>query len=88
MVIFEEQYLSNPSDNSQADWCAWKPKSRAFAYTKFYDHAQNSHGLLSESISDWFTREMAMFEEQNLSNQSELGHAILRVWKPYMRAFS
>jgi len=21
MVIFEEQYLSNPSDNSQADWC-------------------------------------------------------------------
>ena len=88
MVIFEEQYLSNPSDNSQADWCVWKPKSRAFAYTKFYDHAQNSHGLLSESIFDWFNREMAIFEEQYLSNQSELGHAILRVWKPYMRAFS
>ena len=29
-----------------------------------------------------------MFEEQYLSNQSELGHTILRVWKPYMRAFS
>ena len=66
----------------------WKPKGRAFAYTKFHDHAQNSHGLLSESIFDWFTREMEMFEEQYLSNQSELGHAILRVWKPYVRAFS
>ena len=31
---------------------------------------------------------MAIFEEQYLSNQSELGHTILRVWKPYMRAFS
>ena len=66
----------------------WKPKSRAFAYTKFYDHAQNAHGLVSESIFDWFNREMAIFEEQYLSNQSELGHTILQVWKPYMRAFS
>ena len=45
----------------------------------FYDHAQNSHGLLSESIFDCFTREMAMFEEQYLSNQSEIGHVVLRV---------
>ena len=45
--------LSNVSDNSHADWCVWKPKSRAFAYTKFYDHAKNSHGLLSESIFDY-----------------------------------
>ena len=29
-----------------------------------------------------------MFQEQYLSNQSELGHAVLRVWKGYMRAFS
>ena len=66
----------------------WKSKSRAFAYIKIYDHAQNAHGLVSESIFDWFNREMAIFEEQYLSNQSELGHTILRVWKPYMRAFS
>ena len=29
-----------------------------------------------------------MFQEQYLSNQSELGHAVLRVWEGYMRAFS
>jgi hypothetical protein len=44
--------------------------------------------LPSESIFDCFTREMAMFQEQYLSNQSELGHAVLRVWEGYMRAFS
>ena len=26
--------------------------------------------------------------KQHLSNQSEIGHAVLRVWKGYMRAFS
>jgi len=61
----------------------WKPKSRAFAQTKFYDHAPSSiaHGLPSEHIFVFDCFEMAMFEEQYLSNQSELGHGGLRVWK-------
>ena len=62
--------------------------ARSCELANFFDHAQNAHGLVSESIFDWFNREMAIFEEQYLSNQSELGHTILRVWKPYMRAFS
>ena len=35
--------------------------------------------VTSESIFDCFTGQMEMFEEQYLSNQSELGHAVLRV---------
>ena len=94
IIIFEEQYsrpcnsVTRATIQSELVWVKAKEKSFCvhqilWPCSKCSRFAQRVHFWLFT-----VTHEMAMFEEQYHTNQSELGHVVLRFWECYMRAFS
>ena len=90
MAIFEEQYLSNPNDNSQADWCAWNTEGQAFLWTNFYVKIWSFRMLPSIWIfrlGRWTGLRTLNFATTFLSIHHDYRHKWYSIWKPVDRAF-